>query len=215
MINYEQPIEWTVENLLRPRIPSAAGFLRCADLYGGDGCMANAAIKAGFEIAYAYDLDLSGAEAYTEKFGIEPFGGNTDESIALAPDFHVLLLRLSPDALVTPPQPRRGRVRRYEAPMEHAMRFLYVRRPVGVLLAGNDLPDGFIEDILNTIQQEMFRWGYAVESREGDGLSAIVGTFHTSGPFPWPRPLTLGTIVKSMLQATLVPGLRADLPRRS
>ena len=89
MINYNQPITQTIENLLRPRTPATTGFLRCADLYCGDGAMADAALKADLGIAYAYDPDATLSAAYTGKFGIAPFRGETHGSVMSSPDFHV------------------------------------------------------------------------------------------------------------------------------
>lgn len=206
----DQQLIRTVQNLLRPRQPATTGYLRCADLYCGDGEMADAAVKVGLDIAYAYDLDATIADAYTEKFGIGPFSGNTDYSISSAPNFHVLLMRLHSNALNVPEQPKRAKLRKLEMPVEHAMRFLYVRRPVGFLFVGRNLPDGFTWDVLNVIQEEALRWGYAFECKEENGISAIAGVAHSMGPFPWPKPLTLDATVKAVRQAALVPGLRAD-----
>ncbi|MYD48239.1 MAG: hypothetical protein F4W95_07110 [Chloroflexi bacterium] len=173
--------------------------------------MADAAVKADLEIAYAYDPDASKAGPYLERFGVEPFAGITHDSIMQAPDFHVLLLNLHSDALTVPEQPKRARIRKFDEPVEHAMRFLSQRRPVGFLLIGEDLPEGFVWDVLNVIQAEVLRWGYAFECREESGLAAIAGSLHAIEPFPWPKPLTLDEAVDAIRRAALVPGLRADM----
>ena len=203
--------EQTVQELLRPRKSANTGYLRCADLYCGDGAMAEAALKADFEIAYAYDPDTAGAEAYTEKFGIEPFWGNTHESINLAPDFHVLLMWIGSDALTVPEQPRRAKIRKFDTPVEHTMRFLYVRRPVAFLIIGDDLPDGLIEDILNTISTETVRWGYTLDHRVLGKSGAIAGVVHPTGPISWPEDLALEPTVWSLSCVSLASGIRSEM----
>ncbi len=70
----------------------------------GDNEIADAPAHAGLEVAYAcaLGLDADARAEYLGRFGIEPFGGITHESIMSAPDFHVLVLGLGPDALTVP-----------------------------------------------------------------------------------------------------------------
>ena len=209
----KQPIERTIQKLLLPRVPATDGFLRCADLYCGDGDMADAAIAAGLEVSYAYDpgLDASARAEYLDRFGIEPFDGITHQSVMSAPDFHVLLLRLGPDALTIPEQPPRTKIRKFEPPVKHAMQFLYVRKPVGFLMAGEDLPDGLFEDVLNTISEEVIRWRYTLDHRTWGRSSAIMGVIYPNEPIRWPGEYSLASLVLALRQASLVPGLRANV----
>lgn len=209
----KQPIERTIQKLLLPRVPASTAFLRCADLYCGDGEMADAAVAAGLEVAYAYDPSLGmGAQAdYLGRFGVEPFDGITHQSVMSAPDFHILLLRLGPDVLTVPEQSPRAKIRKFEPPVKHAMQFLYVRKPVGFLMAGEDLPDGLIEDVLNTIQEEVVRWRYILDHRTWGKSSAIMGVIHPDEPFRWPGEYSLASLVSALRRASLVSGLRANV----
>ena len=209
----KQPIERTIQKLLLPRVPATTAFLRCADLYCGDGEMAEAATKAGLEGAYAYDpgLDVDARAEYLGRFGIEPFDGITHQSVMNAPDFHVLLLRLGPDALRVPEQPPRTKIRKFESPVKHAMQFLSVRKPVGFLMVGEDLPDGLFEDVLNTISEEVVRWSYTLDHRTWGKSSAIMGVIYPNEPIRWPGEYSLTPVVSARRHASLVSGLRANV----
>ena len=90
------------------------------------------------------------------------------------------------------------------------MRFLYVRRPVGFLFVGRDLPDGFIWDVPNVIQQDVLRRGYAFEGRKENDLAAIAVVVRSMEPIPRSNTLTLDATARAIRQATVVPGLRSD-----
>ena len=89
-----QTLDDMVDALLQPRQPRLADALRCADLYCGDGSAAQAAFAAGVEVTYAYDLDPDARDTYLDRFGLEPFGGTTGDSMRLAPPFDLLLRRM-------------------------------------------------------------------------------------------------------------------------
>jgi hypothetical protein len=182
--------------------------LRCADLYAGNGDVSAAAFAAGIELAYAYELDADARDAYLNRFGLEPFGGTTGDSVRLAPSFDLLLVRLDADALTAPPAPPRGR-QKHDAPVEHAMRFVYVRRPVGILFIGEGLPSGLADAVREAVEDESVRLGYRVEHRTGGRLEAVAGVQATR-PFPWPPVPTLGSVIAGLARVALEPALQRD-----
>ena len=203
MATTNQTLDGMVDALLQPRVPRLLpGVLRCADLYAGNGDLSAAAFAAGIEVAYAYELDADAQDTYLGRFGLEPFGGTTGDSVRLAPSFDLLLVRLSADALTAPPAPPRGR-RKHDSPVDHAMRFVYVRRPVGVLFIGEGLPAGLADSVREATREEMTRFGYRVEQRSGR-LEAIAGVLSTE-PFPWPAALTLDSFVWALMRAAQEP----------
>ena len=185
-----------LDNVLHPRTRRAPGVSRCADLYCGDGTANRAAFAAGTDTVYAYTLDTAEAEPYLERFGIEPFVGTTGDSVRMAPDFDLLLVRMDGSALTPPPQSKRGR-QRYDAPVEHALRFMRVRHPAGVLFWGCDLPDGFVAEIVQYIADDAERLSYLVGKQSSDGIAFVVA-IRTDGPFPWPNVLTLESVIEAM-----------------
>ena len=203
MATTNQTLDGMVDALVQPRIPRLLpGILRCADLYCGDGDVSAAAFATGIEIAYAYELDADTRDAYLGRFGLEPFAGTTGDSVRMAPPFDLLLVRLTADALTAPPAPPRGR-QKHDSPVEHAMRFLRVRRPVGILFIGEGLPAGFADSVREATQEEMTRFGYRVEQRSGR-LEAIAGVLSTE-PFPWPPVLTLGSVIEGLARVAQEP----------
>ena len=204
----DKTLDGMVDALLQPRVPRLLpGVLRCADLYVGNGDVSVAAFAAGIELAYAYELDADARDAYLNRFGLEPFGGTTGDSVRLAPSFDLLLVRLSADALTAPPAPTRGR-QKHDSPVEHAMRFVYVRRPVGVLFIGEGLPAGLADAVREATQDELARFGYRVEQR-GRRLKAIA-CVQTTKPFPWPATLTLDNVIAGLARVALEPALQKD-----
>ena len=208
IVGKDKTLDGMVDALLQPRVPRLLpGILRCADLHCGTGDLSAAAFAAGIELAYAYELDADARDTYLNRFGLEPFGGTAGDSVRLAPSFDLLLARLSADALTTPPAPARGR-RKHDSPVEHAMRFVYVRRPVGVLFIGEDLPAGLADAVREATRDEMLRFGYRVEQR-GRGLKAIACVQSTK-PFPWPETLTLDSVIEGLARVALEPALQKD-----
>ena len=208
-VGQDKTLDEMVDALLQPRAPRLLpGILRCADLYCGNGDVSAAAFAAGIEIAYAYELDADARDAYTGRFGLEPFAGTTGDSVRLAPHFDLLLVRLSADALTAPEVPRsRGR-QWHDAPVEHGMRFLRVRRPVGILFIGEGLPPGLADAVREAVEDEAVRLGYRVEQRSG-GLEAIAGV-QVTRPFPWPVVPTLGSVIAGLARVALEPALQRD-----
>ena len=201
----DKTLDEMVDALVQPRTSRLLpGVLRCADLYAGNGDLSAAAFAAGIEIAYAYELAADARDAYLNRFGLEPFGGTTGDSVRLAPSFDLLLVRLTADALTAPPAPPRER-RKHDSPVEHAMRFVYVRRPVGVLFIGEGLPAGLADSVRLATATELARFGYRVEQR-GGSLEAIAGVLSTK-PFPWPATLTLDSVIAGLARVALEPAL--------
>ena len=204
----DKTLDGMVDALVQPRVPRLLpGILRCADLYCGDGDVSAAAFAAGIEIAYAYELDADARDTYLNRFGLEPFGGTTGDSVRLAPSFDLLLVRLTADALTAPPTPTRGR-QKHDSPVEHAMRFLRVRRPVGILFIGEGLPAGFADSVREAVEDEAVRLGYRVEQRSGS-IEAVACAL-TAKPFPWPPVPTLGTVIAGLARVALEPALQRD-----
>ena len=206
----DQTLDEMVDALLQPAerrlLP---GILRCADLHCGNGDVSAAAFAAGIEVAYAYELDADARDTYLGRFGLEPFAGTTGDSVRLAPQFDLLLIRLDADSLTAPEVPRsRGR-QRHDAPVEHAMRFLRVRRPVGILFIGEGLPAGLAEAVRGAVEDELTRFGYRMEHRTGGRLEAVAGVQATR-PFPWPPVPTLGSVIAGLARVALEPALQRD-----
>ena len=206
----DKTLDGMVDALLQPRVPRLLpGILRCADLHCGNGDVSAAAFAAGIEIAYAYELDADARDTYLGRFGLEPFAGTTGDSVRLAPHFDLLLVRLDADSLTAPEVPRsRGR-QRHDAPVEHAMRFLRVRRPVGILFIGEGLPSGLADAVRGAVEDESVRLGYRVEHRIGGRLEAVAGVQATR-PFPWPPVPTLGSVIAGLARVALEPALQRD-----
>ena len=208
-VGQDKTLDEMVDALLQPRVPRLfPGVLRCADLHCGTGDLSAAAFAAGIEITYAYELDADARDTYLSRFGLEPFAGTTGDSVRLAPPFDLLLVHLSADALTAPDVGRtRGR-RWHDSPVEHAMRFVYVRRPVGVLFIGEGLPAGLADRVREATATQFKRFGYRVEQR-GRGLKAIA-CVQTTKPFPWPATLTLGSVIEGLARVALEPALQKD-----
>ena len=88
------------------------------------------------------------------------------------------------------------------------MRFVYVRKPVGVLFIGEGLPADLADRVREAIRDEMECFGYRVEQR-GRRLKAIA-CVQTTRPFPWPRVLTLESVIEGLAQVALEPALQKD-----
>ncbi len=185
-----------LDNVLHPRAQRAPGVIFCADLYCGDGEANRAASNAGIDTVYAYTLDDDEAEIYLDRFHIEPFTGITGDSVRMAPDFDLLLVRIGGDALMPPPQSKRGR-QKYDAPVEHALRFMLVKKPAEVLFWGRDLSDGVGTEIARAVSDDAERLGYQIGKQSGDGMTFVVAV-RANGPFPWPDMPSLENVIAAM-----------------
>ena len=162
---------------------------------------------------HAVSLQETPSETFTVSATVilEPFGGTTGDSVRLAPPFDLLLVRLSADAL-TAPSVRRSRaqsVQRYDPPVEHAMRFIRVRRPAGVLFIWEGLPAGLADAVRLATKDKMAQFGYRVEYRTGGGLEAIAAVLSTK-PFPWPVVPTLDGVIPGLARVALEPAMMRD-----
>lgn len=179
---------------------------RCADLYSGDGTMAEAILDAGLQIGYAYDPDLDTCEAYLERFDYEPFCGSVSDSIRMKIDFDLLVMRLTEHSL-TQVMSKRGRKR--GVPIDHALRLIQDREPCGILFMG-EVSTQIIDEVDAVIREPMECLGYLLESHTSDASKAIVATRPVESqpekPFPWPPAITpLGMILalrRAVLEST-------------
>ena len=187
-----------LDSIINPRGSGrSSGVICCADLYCGDGEANHAAYIAGTKVTYAYTTSDDEAEKYLDDFFIEPFTGSTGDSVRMAPEFDLLLVRIGEDALTPPPQPKR-RVQRYDAPVEHALRFMRVRKPAGVLFWGRDLSSGIIGEVVEAIADDADRLSYLVQECVGDDTAFVAAIQHLSEPFPWPSTLLLEDVIASV-----------------
>ena len=143
----KQEFGTAVEMLLRPRTSRPQALLRCADLYGGSGNAGTAIRRAGLGIVYAYEPGEDARTEYQVRLGLLPDYGDVGDSVRSAPDFDVLVANIAGKA----PKPSRKPDRRVKSvpntPLEHAMRFLYTRRPPGAVLWGRGLPRRTVAEI--------------------------------------------------------------------
>ncbi len=189
-----------LDNVLYPRA-GQPGVLYCADLYCGDGATNRAASATGVETVYAYTLDEAEVEPYLDQFNNEPFTGTTGDSVRLAPEFDLLFVRIDENALTPPPQSKRGR-QRYDAPVEHALRFMRVRQPLGILFWGRDLPDSLIDDVVAEISEDAERLGYCPQIRL-NGNAAFIAAVRAGNSFSWPDMPSLENVIAAMKFAIL------------
>ena len=137
-----QEFNTAIEMLLRPRISEPQMLFRCADLYGGSGDTGAAIRRAGLGIVYAFEPDEATRNEYQTRLGLLPDYGEVGDSVRSAPDFDVLIANVAgkaPKSARKPDKRRTGRTTP-DTPLEHAMRFLYTRRPPGAVLWGRPLP---------------------------------------------------------------------------
>ena len=185
--------EDVVDAVLRPKNQSASGVLRCADLYCGDGEATRAALNSGMRVVYAYDPSEPVCEAYLERFGQEPFCGSIRDSVRLAPEFDLLIVRLS--------QKNQKKL------AEHAGRFIRDRNPMGVLFVGEDPPIDLTDQIWGIIS-EMETLGYRTavifpsDDPNDNMMCAFIGVFGDRR-FRFPAKMTLPELVVALRQAVL------------
>ena len=189
-----------VDAILQPKTSSTSDTLRCADLYCGDGEMSQAALDADLDVVYAYDPDEDVCEAYLDKFGHEPFSGSIGDSVQVAPEFDLLLVRLNANAL-TPSKRGRGKK---NTPIQHAMEFIRARKPTGVLFVGEELSRQLLDDIWSTTYKEWERLNYNATCHIEGSLGAIVGA-QSGEPFqwPWPSKMTPTSLLLSLKRSLL------------
>ena len=140
-----QEFDTAIEMLLRPRISEPQMLFRCADLYGGSGDTGLAIRRARLGIVYAFEPDEAARSEYQTRLGLLPDHGDVGDSVRSAPDFDVLIANVAGKA--PKPSQRRGKHRTPDTPLEHAMRFLYTRRPPGAILWGRALPRKAVNEL--------------------------------------------------------------------
>ena len=143
-----QEFDTAIEMLLKPQTSEPQMLFRCADLYCGSGDFSGIAIRrAGLGIVYAFEPDEATRNEYQTRLGLLPDHGDVGDSVREAPDFDVLVANIAGKA----PKPTRKPDRRVkpvpDTPLEHAMRFLYARRPPGAVLWGRGLPQKAVAEI--------------------------------------------------------------------
>ena len=97
-----------------------------------------------------------------------------------------------------PEQPKRARMRKFDPPVEYAMRFPVRKASGGIPIHGRGLAGRADDGRAQHNPGETFRWGYVVESRTGDGWGAIAGTIHPSGPLSVAQATDLGAAVRAL-----------------
>ena len=156
--------------------------LRCGDLYCGDGegGFGLAARSLGLEVVYAFEPDDDARAAYAANFGLVPQAGIVGDRLTNddVPPLNLLFSRL--------PQTT-------EEFDEVVLRFLRLRRPVGVVFGGSG-DDDDVERVVEHIQRRMGQEGYVVsyrslESRPFQYLGGVrhllvAGTSRKEA-FPW------------------------------
>ena len=186
-----------LDNVFHPRERRAPGVIRCADLYCGDGEATIAAFIAGVDPVYAYTLDEDESDRYLDRFHSEPFVGTTGDSVRMAPEFDLLLVRIDADAL-TPPQQRKRKVRRYDTPVEHALRFIRARKPSSALFWGHGLSDELVEATALTIASDVGQFGYRIDIKYGTEQPSLIIAHCGASEFSWPAMTTLTNVIEVM-----------------
>ncbi|MYC34369.1 MAG: hypothetical protein F4X64_14490 [Chloroflexi bacterium] len=186
-----------VDSLFNPRDRRDPGIIRCADLYCGDGTATLAAFTAGIDPVYAYTLDEDESDRYLDKFRMEPFVGTTGDSVRMAPEFDLLLVQIGEDAL-TPPKQRKRKVRSYDAPVEHALRFVRVRKPSIILFWGHDLSGDLVQKVALTVAGDVGQLGYSTDARHDADHPSFIVAHLSPGEFPWPEVPTLTNAIETV-----------------
>ena len=173
--------ESTVDALLQPENASAPGILRCADLYCGDGEATRAALDLGLRVEYAYDPDESICDAYLDRYGQEPFAGSIKDSIEVAPEFDLLLVRVD------------GKRETYPV-IWHGMRFARARTLVGVIFWQHGSLSGFDMELAGIFMSDPELPSFTMYGQQHDDLSfVVISNVHES--FPWPDVLSLENVI--------------------
>ena len=197
-----------MDAVLQPENESASRVLRCADLYCGDGEATQTALDLGMGVVYAYDPSESVCETYLERFGQEPFCGSIEDSIEVAPEFDLLLVRVDKNALAPSN-------RRHHTPTHHVLEFMLARKPATVVFWEYASPSVIVRTIVPEISSTAKKLGYDVEYYASTGLGlvnpadglprpqypvdAVIAT-RTSG-VEWPSVSSLENVVRAAISA--------------
>ena len=153
----------TVRALFSPKRPSPSATIRVADLYCGDGRLAQAATDAGLEIVYSHT----------------PRRWDEHLDISALPAFDLVTATL-PDAVKA-----RAEV------LEFVFRFLYVRRPNAFMLLGDSQADDkFLKLVQDKTSRMGYKATHAASVPNfvlpgEENLVFVVGTL-AGKPFLWP-----------------------------
>lgn len=181
MVDQGMTFESTVDALLRPESASASGILRCADLYCGDGEATRAASAVGVDVVYAYDPDESVCDAYLDRYGQEPFSGHIKDSVEVAPEFDLLLVRID------------GKREMYPV-IWHTMRFVRARTLVGVIFWQHGSLSGFDMELASIFTGDPELPSFTMYGQQHDDLSFVVIS-NVHDLFPWPDVLSLENVI--------------------
>ena len=124
--------------------------LRCGDLYCGDGesGFGLAARSLGLEVVYAFEPDEDSRNVYAASFGLVPQAGIVGDRLTNddVPPLNLLFSRIPKDTA------------EFDGVV---LRFLRLRRPVGVVFGGAGEPDE-VEEVVGHVQRRMGKMGYVV-----------------------------------------------------